>query len=543
MDVDVIPKSIGGALVLVLASSWLSGPAPALGQSLSSRQSVLRLPAPTGAAGFGAAVAGLDDADDDGIPDVVVTSPGSHHVYVASGASGSIVHDIAAPSATGGTFGAAIAAVGDVDLDGGADFAVSAPSRPAILQGSAGGRVFLFSGRSGAMLRELVPSTTGAPDFGRSVSGPGDVSGDGVPDVVVGGGGGPGGTVSAYSGASGGELWSRADVDTSFGQLVVATPDVSGDNVADVLVSTVPGDAGGQPPASAGSVTDLLAGVLNGVLGSVPARVQVLSGATGAVLRSISAPAPTHDQTFGGTLAAVGDQDGDGVVDHLIGERGANRLHLHSGDDGMLIRSFAVPPHALGHGISALAPVDDQDGDGRDDIWIGIGSVRGAYLVNGTGAVLAQVPPPSPHGSFGTSIATVGKIPGDPTSDVVVGDPTEPGGGAAYLLRSGRRAMAAAETHRAAVCDGAGCQALLRTGSQSEAQTPTSTSTVPATATLPKPAGSAADASALPSTGGQDRSAAGLWAAALGLAGIALLRRPHHPMVNRRTSAAGEADV
>ncbi|MDQ4069526.1 MAG: VCBS repeat-containing protein [Actinomycetota bacterium] len=509
-----------------------------LAEPLSPPPRLLRLPTPTGAGGFGGAVAGVDDVDGDGMSDVVVAAPGSKHVYVISGSGGNIVRDIRPPSATGRTFGAAVAAVGDVDLDGTKDFAVGAPSDGTAVAEPAGGRVFVFSGASGALLRELVPRTGDGSDFGRSVSGPGDVSGDGVPDVVVGAPAGQGGgSVFAFSGANGAQLWSRAESVTSFGQVVVATPDVSSDGVADVLVSSVSLGSGRQRSASAGLVTDLLVGVLNGVLsGVVPERVQVLSGTTGTVVRSISDPAPHQDDAFGGAVAPVGDQDGDGVVDHLIAERGANQLHLYSGNDGVLIRSFAPPPNAHGQAISALVRVDDQDGDGRDDIWVGIGSARSAYLLNGAGTVLMEAAAPSPGGSFGTSIATMGKTSGEAASDVVVGDPTERDGGAAYLVRTSARALTAAATNRAAACEGAGCQALLPTRGQTATPTTTSTSTVPATATLPKPSNTTSEGTGLPSTGAPDWLVAGLWAMALGMAGIMVLGRARHVVPDPETA-------
>lgn len=526
----------------MLFSAFVCGAAPALAEPFSPR--VLRLPTPPGAAGFGGAVAALDDADGDGTSDLVVAATGSNHVYVVSGEGGAVLHSIPAPLTAGRTFGAAVAAVGDVDRDGRTDFGVGAPSDRAVAPRAGGGRVFLFSGASGAMLRELVPSTADAADFGRSLSGPGDVSGDGVPDVVVGAPGGQGGgTVFAFSGANGGQLWSRVEGATSFGKIVVSSPDVSGDMVADVLVSSVP-DGSGRPPAtSAGLVSDLLAGVLDGVLnGLVPAPVQVLSGTTGAVVRSISDPAPHPDDAFGGAMAVVGDQDGDAVFDHLIGDRVANRLHLYSGDDGALIRSFAAPAGEPGAAISALAGVSDQDGDGRDDIWIGVGAARSVYLVNGAGAVLAQVAAPSPGGSFGTSIATIGSTAGNGAFDAAVGDPAEPGGGAGYLVSTGRASLTAAATSGPR-CEGTGCEAPLRVRSQTSTETTTSTSTTPATATLPKPSDTTADGSDLPSTGGPDWFLAGLSSLALGMAGMIVLGRARQLVPEPVTSVGGEDDA
>ena len=511
----------GRARSLVLVFGVVGVAAPALAQPASPPATVLRLASPPGAVGVGSALAGVGDVNGDRITDVLVGAPGSNHVYLTSGAGGAVFQAVPAPSA-GRTFGASVAATGDVDRDGTGDFAVGAPSDRALVPGAAGGRVFLFSGASGALLRELAPATGDAPEFGRSVSGPGDLSADGVPDVVVGSPGGQGGgSVFAFSGANGVPLWSRPEPSTSFGQLVAPSADVSGDGVADVLVSGAAVAPAPQPAAGAGLVTDLLVGVLNGVLSPVvPERVHVLSGATGAVVRALSDPAPHADDGFGGAVAAVGDQDGDGFVDHLVGERGANQLHLYSGDDGVLIRSIPTPATAQPAGALALAGVDDADGDGREDVWVGVGPARSAYLVNGTGAVLATTAAPSPAGTFGATVAPFGAMAGDPRTGVLVGDPTEAGGGAAYLVGTGPRPSTAAEP-------------LVRTRAQTSTPATTSTTAaVPATATLPKPAESTAEISTgsggaetgLASTGGRDRSTAGLSALAMGLAGLLVLR-------------------
>lgn len=88
------------------------------------------------------------------------------------------------------------------------------------------------------LLRELAPATGVAIDFGRSVSIPGDLSADGVPDLVAGSPGGQGaGTVFAFSGANGVQLWLGPEPSPPFGQLVAPSADASGDGVADVLLS------------------------------------------------------------------------------------------------------------------------------------------------------------------------------------------------------------------------------------------------------------------------------------------------------------------
>src|SRR5436305_963734 len=71
------------------------------------------------------------------------------------------------------------------------------------------GRVFIFSGATGAMIRKIVP-TSEFFAFGFSLAALGDVNGDGIPDLAV---GAPEflnnrwGEVYAFSGATGAQLW------------------------------------------------------------------------------------------------------------------------------------------------------------------------------------------------------------------------------------------------------------------------------------------------------------------------------------------------
>ena len=344
----------------------------------------------------------------------------------------------------------------------------------------------------------MAPTTENLA-FGRSVSGAGDLSGDGVPDVVVGAPGvGPleqgTDTVFAYSGADGTQLWARGEPSapagsrTGFGELVSVTPDESGDKVVDLLV---PAPAAPAAPAA----IPVSAGLAPAPVKA--GRVYVLSGADGRVVRSFGDPTPSEGDAFGAAAAAIGDQDGDGVSDHLIGERATNQLHLYSGRDRTLIRSIAFPSPAPGQDAFALVPVGDTNGDGRDDVWVGSGAARAVFLLGGTGAVLAHAAAPSVLGSFGQAVSAMGNPRGNPGADLVVGDPTEPGGGAVYLVRAGASALppiADTSARRTATCAGAACKVPFRqqAGTSTAKATPTveaqtTTTAAPATTTSSTP--------------------------------------------------------
>jgi hypothetical protein len=127
-------------------------------------------------------VAGIEDISGDGVPDLLAsTGPDlltGGRVYVFSGADGALVRTLANGS---WDFGSAVAAVGDVNDDGIEDVIVG--DREVF----GNGRAHLFSGADGAPIHSFVspnPITNGG--FGASVSGVGDVDGDGVPDLAVG---------------------------------------------------------------------------------------------------------------------------------------------------------------------------------------------------------------------------------------------------------------------------------------------------------------------------------------------------------------------
>jgi len=108
-------------------------------------------------------------------------------------------------------FGSTVAAIGDVDLDGIADYAVGEPNYNAS-SASHEGRVSLYSGASGTLIRVHVGSA--GDSLGASVRGAGDVDGDGADDVLV---GAPQhsssnyfeeGLAVVYSGQTGSVIWS-----------------------------------------------------------------------------------------------------------------------------------------------------------------------------------------------------------------------------------------------------------------------------------------------------------------------------------------------
>ena len=147
---------------------------------------------------FGRPVASAGDIDGDGFTDFAAQEYVGSRVRVFSGATGNLLYDVTSPLTTAppappcGFFGYAIAGGDDVDGDGVPDLVVGAPSLPDDNGGNSAGRVYVLSGATGA-LTDVGTGLLGSPTvncgfnigFGRSVAMLGDVDGDGLGDMAA----------------------------------------------------------------------------------------------------------------------------------------------------------------------------------------------------------------------------------------------------------------------------------------------------------------------------------------------------------------------
>jgi len=335
-----------------------------------------------------------------------------------------LVLDNPGPTQHDAFFGRAVAGLGDLDEDGVPELAVGAPG-----QFVAGtffqGQVFVFSGRTGALVRTLDDPRPGNPAyFGLAVAGIDDVNGDARPDVLVGaqsqtvGANRAQGQAFVFSGHDGALLLTLDDpvplAGALFGGAVTPAGDIDRDGVSDLAIA-----APNQ----------------NTVVHRYQGQVFVFSGASGVLLRTIDHPEPQDRSHFGSALATGGDLDGDGTPDLIVGAPGQDGVKgaaiVVSGASGSALRSLHDPDRRRGGFGSSVASVGDVDGDGAQDLVVGAPRAKvglrpqqgEAFLFSGrSGELLTRFKDPEPVADsfFGFAVSGLGDVNADGTPDVVV---------------------------------------------------------------------------------------------------------------------------
>lgn len=285
--------------------------------------------------------------------------------------------------------------------------------------------------------------------LGWAVSAVADVDGDGASEVLTSApfdpsGGESAGRVYLYSGATGESLltWTGAAGDR-LGFAIADAGDVDGDGTPDVIA--------GAP----------------GPTGAVGAAF-VYSGADGHEIAMLSGTAP--GDFFGNAVTGVGDVDGDGLADVLVGAPRDPALGENGGRVALFVAADWTAPRWSREGEAGArlgagaGPLGDANGDGIGDVVVGAPGNGGAIWVlagdDGSDvlAPLAGDPDAASLGQF--FVAGVGDVDGDAVPDVYAGDFGDgtlgPGTGRAYVWSgaSGARLHTFAGT---APGDGLGC--------------------------------------------------------------------------------------
>ncbi len=382
---------------------------------------------------FGTSVAAVGDVNGDGYADFAIGEPGTTNgsVYVYSGQDGSVIHTLAGAE-SGAQFGFSAAGAGDLNGDGRMDILVGEPTAAA--GGTNRGKAYVYSGATGSVILTISGTVTNAK-LGYAVAGGGDLNRDGKPDVVAGapfnpGGGSNRGKVFVFSGADGSTLYSVEGKEDNalLGFAVGAGMDFNRDGRADFLVGEPVGNGGSTDSGKAYAFT-------SGYTSAFPGSPALLWGITG-------------DQAGArlGTSVAFGeDVDLDGKDDFLVGApeyNGMGRAFVYNGATGSTLTSPLDGAEAGSRFGDAVGFARKANNDGKADYLIGIPLLDGLGTDRGGSILFSGALHASFGGSWeeagadddarlGSSVSGAGDVNGDGRSDSLVGSPRANGGGTA----------------------------------------------------------------------------------------------------------------
>lgn len=269
---------------------------------------------PAPGSGMGWRVAAIDDIDGDGLQEIAsvaihaANSLGdveAGRLFVISGTGLALLIDIAGLAADD-HFGFDLAGLADVNNDGLGDILIGTPNDSR--GGPDAGSAQIISGANGTILTDILGQQPFAL-FGTSVADTGDVNGDGTTDIGVGaifhdGFVADSGLVSIMSGVNGAVIENFSDFQSStlLGASLTGLGDVDGDGFADFAV--------GKPNANGGS---FLVGIVQVI--SVGGIRTYGSTNVPATNRSLSwIPGPIGDRTNGHFLLEGANPFDFGVV-------------------------------------------------------------------------------------------------------------------------------------------------------------------------------------------------------------------------------------
>ncbi len=206
-----------------------------------------------------------------------------------------------------------------------------------------------------------------------------------------------------------------------FGWSIAGVADSNNDGVSDFIIGAPAEDSAPGGPNSG--------------------NVYLISGLTGDTLATL--PGTQTNQEAGFSVCGLGNVTSSGINEVLVGSPGTDRVLIQS-VDGTIIHVLAGQPGSRFG--SAVASIQDQNGDGFRDVLVGapfhsnvIGIVGGVFMFCGvTGLPLGDIVPTAPDGQFGFSLAPAGDNNGDLVADIIIGSPgAHSNAGAVFVFAGG----------------------------------------------------------------------------------------------------------
>jgi len=377
---------------------------------------------------YGSSVNNAGDINGDGFDDAMVNLNSSYRYaysasYVVFGKAGSFSAATNLFSLDGNNgfrlanrgYSLSVNNAGDVNGDGFDDLIVNTGSTDYVVFGKASGFDALsdLSGIDGSNGFRLE----GSADYDysdKSVSSAGDVNGDGFDDLIIGdfladfNGKDSGSSYVVFGRASGfGATLNLSSLDgnngfrldgvaayDALGSLVSSAGDVNGDGFDDVII----GAPGADPNGDRSGLSYVVFGKASGF--DAEMDLSSLDGSNGFRLNGEM----TND-FFGASVSNAGDFNGDGFADLIIGAPGAGTNGLYSGSSYVVFgrasgfaatldlssldgnngfRVDGVIDSFEGYNLgSTVSSAGDLNGDGFDDLIIGVSNASGYVLFGG----------------------------------------------------------------------------------------------------------------------------------------------------------------
>ena len=362
---------------------------------------------------FGTSVTSIGDLDHDGVDDIIVGASGDdtggnnrgavHIMFMNTNGSVKSTVEINSTTTNGPSlsdkdyFGSSVTSIGDLDRDGIPDIAVGANGDDT--GGESRGAIhIMFMNPTGGVKStvKISDTSTNGPFlddydyFGTSVTSIGDLDRDGIPDIAVGANGDDidvnnRGAVHIMFMNTNGSVKSTVEINSTttngpslsnndeFGTSVTSIGDLDRDGIPDIAVGAY-GDSTGGTDRGAIHI------MFMNTDGSVKSTVEINGTTT-------NDPTLDNEDYFGASVTSIGDLDGDGVGDIIVGANGDDTggesrgaIHIMFMNTNGSVKSTVEINNATTNGPflnddddfgASVTSIGDFDRDGIPDIAVG----------------------------------------------------------------------------------------------------------------------------------------------------------------------------